>query len=111
VAAVFVISFMYMGTLDQALGQLQHEESVVIYGVVHWIAGSKMIVSADCRALETNCSAAAGIAIDLVRLSPSDYRGITSGSWVLVEAFVRHENQGHRIIATSIRQVEEWEGP
>ncbi len=51
------------------------------------------------------------LAIDLVRISPSDYRGVTSGSWVFVEAFVRHENWHHWIIATSLKQVEESGGP
>jgi hypothetical protein len=108
---VLVVSFMYIGTLDRAIGQLQHEEFVTIYGRVQWISGGKMIVSADCQALQTNCSAATAVAIDLVRVDQSDYRGVTSGTWVIVEAFVRHENAGHRIIATSIRQVEEWRGP
>jgi len=51
------------------------------------------------------------LAIDLVRISPSDYRGVTSGSWVFVEAFVRHENWHRWIIATSLKQVEESGGP
>jgi hypothetical protein len=109
---VLVMSFMYMGTLDRAIGQLQqHEEFVVIYGRVQWVAGGKMVVAADCQALQTNCNAPIAVAIDLGRIPQSDYRGVTSGTWVFVEAFVRHENGGHRIIATSLRQVEEWEGP
>lgn len=108
---VLVMSFIYMGTLDRAVGQLRHEELVVIYGRVQWLAGAKMVVSADCRALETLCMAPSAVAIDLGRVDQSDYRGVTSGTWVFVEAFVQHENAGHRITATSIRQVEEWEGP
>ena len=109
---VLVVSFMNMGTFDRAIGQLQqHEEFVAIYGRVQWLAGSKMVVAADCQALQTNCNAPIAVAIDLGRVRQSDYRGVTSGTWVFVEAFVRHDNGGHRIIATSLRQVEEWEGP
>jgi len=109
---VLVMSFMYMGTLDRAIGQLQqHEEFVVIYGRVQWLAGGKMVVAADCQALQTNCNAPIAVAIDLGRVPQSDYRGVTSGTWVFVEAFVRHENWHHWIIATSLKQVEESGGP
>jgi hypothetical protein len=108
--ALLAASFIYTGTLDRAAGQLRHEEFVVIYGRVQWIAGARMVVAADCLVTEVGCTAVS-VPIDLTRVSLSDYRGVTSGTWVFVEGFVRHENGHHRIIATSVKQVEQPEAP
>src|SRR5215475_10293653 len=110
VVAVLGMSFMSMGTPDQAVGQLRHEEPIGIYGHVQWIAGTRIVLDKDCRALRP-CDSIAGIVVDLREVPQSVYRGITQGMWVFVEGFVQHDNASHRFFGISIRRVEEWEGP
>ncbi len=104
-----IVSLLVVGTWGQAIGQARRFESVRLYGRVQWVAAERMQLTTDCMFLEP-CSSVS-VNIDLRRLSPSDYRGVRNGSWVLVEGIVTHENARHRVVATSITLVEEWEAP
>jgi hypothetical protein len=102
-------SFLVVATCGQATGQAGRLEVVRLYGHVEWIAAEKMLMTTDCTLLEP-CNPLS-IAVDLRRISPSDYRGLRQGSRVIVEAVVSHENSRHHVTATSIIPVEEWEAP
>ncbi len=109
VLLALLVSLLVFATGDQAAGQARRLEVVRLYGHVQWIAANQMLVTTDCMALETCASVT--VLIDLRYVSLSDYRGLRPGSQVLVDAIISHEGSRHRVMATSVVQVEEWQAP
>jgi hypothetical protein len=109
VALAFLASFLLVAICGEAAAQARRLEVVRLYGRVQWIAANQMVVTTDCMLLEA-CNPIS-VVIDLRNVSLSDYRGVRPGSQVLVEAVISHESSRHRVIATSIIQVEEWQAP
>ena len=71
------------------------DRPVTVEGKVTWIAGDKMVVAPP---------ASLSVTVDLSRVDLSEYRGLLSGDWVIVNGTVPlGEN---RVIATFIQRVE-----
>lgn len=107
---VLVTSFALWAIPDLTRGQGRPNEEVRLYGRVQWISSSTMMVLTDCGLLEGDCAPVL-VAVNIKLVPLSQYRGLRTGDWVIVDGVVTHRNAHHEVVARSVVIVEELEAP